>query len=91
MPRSTAARLERAEQATHQRTLAELAQRRGVLRWVCFASDAEPDPAWPGFWQSATFDMLASLPPALAKQGMDAIGYEWQIEPDPNHDDEDAT
>ena len=68
----------------------ELARRRGVLRWVCFASDAEPDPAWPGFWQSATFDMLASLPPALAKQGMDAIGYEWAIEPEPNHDDEDA-
>lgn len=87
----TAARLLRAEQAGHQRTLGELAKRRGVLRWVCVASDAEPDPVYPGFWRSATFDMLASLPPALARQGMDAIGYEWEIEPAPDNDDEDAT
>ena len=87
----TAARLLRAEQAGHQRTLAELAQRRGVLRWVCFASDAEPDPVYPGFWRSDTFDLLVSLPPALGQRGAEALGYEWQIEPDPNHDDEDAT
>ena len=87
----TAARLERAEQAGHQRTLEELAKRRGVLRWVCFASDAEPDPVYPGFWRSDTFDLLASLPPSLGHRGAEALGYEWQIEPDPNHDDEDAT
>ena len=83
----TAARLTRAEQATHQRTLEELARRRGVLRWVCYAGDAEPDPNWPGLWRSDTFDLLVSLPGTLAKQGMDAIGYEWEIEPDPNHDE----
>ena len=91
MSRSTAARLERAEQETHQRVLAELARRRGVLRWVCFASDAEPDPMWPGLWRSETFDMLASLPPALAQKGADALGYLWELEPDPSHDDEEQT
>lgn len=85
---SNASRLLRAEQATHQRTLAELAKRRGVLRWVCYAGDAEPDPVCPGFWRSDTFDLLLSLPPALAGRGGDAIGFEWVIEPDPNHDDE---
>ena len=87
----TAARLLRAEQAGHQRTLGELAKRRGVLRWVCVASDAEPDPVYPGFWRSATFDMLASLPPALAQKGADALGYLWELEPDPSHDDEEQT
>jgi len=83
-----AARLTRAEQATHQRTLAELARRRDVLKWVCYASDAEPDPAYPGFWRSETFDLLTSLPPSLVQRGMEAIGYTWDIEPDPNHDEE---
>lgn len=78
----TAARLERAELRTHQRTLDELARRRGVLRWVCFASDAEPDPVH--LWRSETFELLVSLPPQLMKQGMDAIGYEWWIEPEPD-------
>ncbi len=90
MPKSTAARLERAEQETHQRTLAELANRRGVLRWVCYASDAEPDPLWPGLWVSPTLELLLSLPPALQQRGANAIGYQWDVEPDPNHDDEDA-
>ena len=84
----TAARLLRAEQAGHQRTLAELAQRRGVLRWVCFASDAEPDPVYPGFWRSDTFDLLASLPPSLGQRGAETIGYEWEIEPDPRSENE---
>lgn len=85
----TAARLVRAEQATHQRTLAELAARRGVLRWVCYARDAEPDPLFPGYWRSLTFELLASLPPALFQRGAEVVGYEWQIEPDPNlnHDE----
>jgi len=82
------ARLTRAEQETHQRTLAELAHRRGVLRWVCYASDAEPDPAWPGLWRSETFELLASLPGPLAQRGADILGYEWYIEPDPNRDEE---
>ena len=86
----TAARLLRAEQETHKRTLAELAKRRGVLRWVCYAQDAEPDPAYPGFWRSETFNLAASLPSSLIQQGMEALGYSWDIEPDPNHDDEDA-
>lgn len=84
----TAARVSRAEQATHQRTLAELARRRGVLKWVCYASDAEDDPAYPGYWRSETFELLVSLPSSLAQQGMNAVGYEWFIEPDPNHDEE---
>lgn len=84
----TAARLTRAEQETHQRTLAELARRRGVLRWVCYASDAEPDPMYPGYWRSPTFDLLTSLPASLAQGGMKAIGYEWDIEPDPQDHDE---
>ena len=70
----TAARLERAELRTHQRTLDELAKRRGVLRWVCYASDAEPDPAWPGYWRSPTFDLLASLPASLDKRAMAISG-----------------
>ena len=82
------ARLARAERAAHQRTLAELARRRGVLRWVCYASDAEPDPAYPGYWRSETFELLLTLPGSLAQRGMAAIGYEWEIEPDPNHDEE---
>ena len=86
----TAARLTRAEQETHRRVLAELANRRGVLRWVCFAGDAEPDPAWPGYWRSETFDMLVSLPPSLSKQGMDAIGYEWEIEPETGSESDEA-
>ena len=73
----------RAEQAGHQRTLAELAQRRGVLRWVCYASDAEPFPNEPGFWRSDTFDLLANLPGELIERGMEAIGYIWEIEPEP--------
>lgn len=84
----TAARLTRAEQATHQRTLEELAARRGVLRWVIFAQDAEPDPLFPGYWRSPTLDLLMSLPPALAQRGGEAIGWEWKIEPGPNHDEE---
>ena len=83
----TAARLERAELRTHQRTLDELAKRRGVLRWVCYASDAEPDLAWPGYWRSPTFDLLASLPASLDKRAMEAIGYKWSIEPELNHDE----
>ena len=91
MPRSTAARLERAEQETHQRVLAELARRRGVLRWVCYASDAEPDPMWPGQWHSQTWDMLATLPNSLLQRGLEAIGYEWFVEPTPDNDDEEQT
>lgn len=83
----TAARLTRAEQATHQRTLEELKKRRGVLRWICYASDAEPNKDHPGFWESETFDLFISLPSSLAQQGMDAIGYEWDIKPDPDHDE----
>lgn len=88
MVKATAARLARAEQESHQRTLEELAKRRGVLRWVCYASDAEPNPHYPGYWRSDTFDLLAGLPPSLLQRGMDNIGYEWEIEPDPSHDDE---
>ena len=91
MPRSTAARLERAEQETHQRVLAELARRRGVLRWACYASDAEPDPIWPGQWVSPTLELLLSLPPALQQRGADAIGYVWFVEPEPDNDDEEQT
>ena len=82
------ARLARAERAAHQRTLAELVRRRGVLRWVCYASDAEPDPVYPGLWRSETFELLLSLPGSLFQRGVDAIGYVWEIEPDPNHDEE---
>ena len=84
----TAARLTRAEQASHQRTLEELAQRRGVLRWVCYVGDAEPDPVYPGYWRSETFELLVSLPPSLNQRGLEAIGYEWNIEPEPDNDDE---
>ena len=84
----TAARLTRAEQETHKRTLAELTKRRGVLRWVCYADDAEPDPVYPGFWRSETFELLSSLPSSLIQQGMDAIGYIWEIEPEPGSENE---
>lgn len=84
----TAARLTRAEQNGHRRVLAELAKRRGVLRWVCYASDAEPDPNARGHWRSPTFELFVSLPESLIEQAMNAIGYEWYIEPDPNRDEE---
>lgn len=82
------ARLTRAEQESHQRILEELAQRRDVLRWVVFASDAEPDLNYPGYWRSETFDLLAGLPSSLIQRGMEAIGYEWDIQPEPSHDEE---
>lgn len=82
------ARLARAEQETHRRTLEELARRRGVLRWVCYASDAEPDPARPGYWRSPTFELFLNVPEPLLEQAVEAIGYESYIEPEPNHDDE---
>lgn len=84
----TAARLTRAEQNGHQRVLAELAKRRGVLRWVCYASDAEPDPNARGCWRSPTYELFLSVPEPLLEQAVVAIGYEFGIEPDPNHDDE---
>ena len=84
----TAARLTRAEQNGHQRVLAELATRRGVLRWVCYASDAEPDPNARGYWRSPTFELFLSVPEPLLEQAMASIGYEWNIEPEPNHDEE---
>jgi len=83
----TAARLTRAEQASHQRTLEELAQRRGVLRWVCYAGDAEPDPLYPGYWRSATFELLVSLPYSFSQRGLEAVGYEWNIQPEPDNDE----
>lgn len=84
-----AARLTRAEQNSHQRILDELAKRRGVLRWVCYASDAEPDPARPGHWRSPTYELFLNVPDSLLGQAVVAIGYELDIvEPEPNHDDE---
>lgn len=84
----TAARLTRAEQASYQRILNELAQRRGVLRFVVFARDAEPDPDYPGYWRSATADMITNLPLELNERALDAIGFLWTIEPEPDNDDE---
>ena len=82
------ARLARAEEATHQRTLEELAQRRGVLRWVCYAEDAEPDPARPGKWRSETYDLIFSLPDKLVSQGFQAVGLDSEeLLPLPGHDE----
>lgn len=83
------ARLTRAEQATHQRVLAELAQRYGYFRLVCYARDAEPDPTRPGKWRSETVELAFGLPEAMLEQAMEAVGYQgWEVEPDPNHDAE---
>lgn len=73
------ARLARAEQEGYQRTLDELARRRGVLRWVIFASDAQPDPARPGEWTSDTLELLASLPDGLKARGMEVMGDAGEI------------
>ena len=82
MVKATAARLARAEQESHQRALDELARRRGVLRWVVFARDAQPDPNAPGYWRSDTLELLAGLPVALMPRGLEAIGdEEWIVEP----------
>lgn len=86
----TAARLERAEQATHQRTLAELRRRRGWLRFVVYARDAEPHPDFPGYWRSETADMITDLPPALNQQALDIIDFLWTVEPEPQDNDDEA-
>ena len=83
----TSARLLRAEQASHQRTLEELAKRRGVLRFVVYAGDAEPHPGYPGAWRSATVELIESLPPELNERALDAIGYSWAILPEPDNDE----
>lgn len=86
-----AARLLRAEQAAHQRTLDELAKRRGFLRWAIFARDAEPDPAQPGEWRSDTVDLILSLPSSMTARALELVddlaGGVW-ICPEPNHDAE---
>ena len=79
-----AARLARAEQQNHQRVLAELRNRRGVLRFVVFAADAEPALDAPGEWRSDAVDLLNSLPDALVAEALDIIGYQgWTVEPEP--------
>ncbi len=78
----TGARVARAEQRTHRRVLEELRQRRGFLRCVVFAADAEPAPDAPGEWRSDTVELLNSLPDALLPEALDAIGWEgWTVEP----------
>lgn len=79
-----ATRLDRAEQQNHQRVLAELRNRRGVLRFVVFAADAEPAPDAPGEWRSDTAELVASLPDALVAEALDIIGFQgWTVEPEP--------
>ena len=79
---NTAARVARAELRAHQRVLAELRQRRGVLRCVVFAADAEPAPDTPGEWRSDTVELLNSLPDALLPEALAAIGWDgWTVEP----------
>ncbi len=78
----TAARVARAELRAHRRVLAELRQRRGVLRYVVFAADAEPAPGAPGEWRSDTVELLNSLPDALLPEALEAMGFSgWTVEP----------
>ena len=78
----TAARIARAELRAHRRVLDELRQRRGVLRCVVFAADAEPAPDAPGEWRSDTVELLNSVPTALLPEALEAVGFAgWTVEP----------
>jgi len=84
----TAARLTRAEQASHQRTLKILRERRGYLHMVCYARDAEPVEGSPGKFTSDTVELLFSVPEDMLSEAVEAVGYKgWEVEPYPSHDE----
>ena len=84
----TAARLTRAEQASHQRTLKILRERRGYIRAACYARDAKPVEGSPGKFTSDTVELLFSLPEDMLPEALEAVGYTgWEVEPDPSRDE----
>lgn len=84
----TAARLTRAEQASYQRTLKLLRERRDYIRLVCYARDAEPVEGSPGKFTSDTVELLFSLPEDMLPEALEAAGYKgWEVEPYPSYDE----
>ena len=72
------ARLTQLEENANRATLAELAKRKGTLKWVIYAMDATQDDA--GNWRSETLRLLSGLPFELYGDALEAIGATGEMD-----------